>query len=116
MGLGILLDQLGQLEIYKKMLKQARIYIKGDVIGVGFRSWTKRKAKELEIKGWVRNVFVKPHIFGLRGGVEALIQGEEENINKMVEVLKKGPMTAVVNNIDVMFEEIKDVFETFEVV
>jgi len=98
------------------MFKQARVYIKGNVIGVGFRSWTKQKAQDLDLKGWVKNVFTKPHIFGFRGGVETLVQGKEENINKMIEFLKQGPMTAVVNNTQITFEEIEDLFETFEVV
>jgi acylphosphatase len=98
------------------MFKQARVYVSGDVTGVGFRSWTKKKAQELELRGWVKNVFTKPHIFGFRGGVEALIQGEEENLNKMIEFLKQGPMTSAIEKVEVAFEEIQDLFETFEVV
>ncbi len=98
------------------MFKQVRIYIKGDVIGVGFRSWVKRKAQVLEVNGWVKNVYTKPHVFGLRGGVEALIQGEEENIRKMIDVLKKGPMTSSVKNVEVAYEEIEKFLSTFEVV
>lgn len=50
------------------MLKQAHVYIKGDVIGVGFRAWTKIQAKFIPVTGWVRNNFENPHIFGKSGG------------------------------------------------
>lgn len=52
------------------MLKQVHIVIKGDVIGVGFRYWTKQQAELVGINGWVRNKGEE---------VEALLQGDEEN-------------------------------------
>ena len=46
------------------MLKQAHLYIIGDVIGVGFRAWTKIQAKINGVTGWVRNNFERADIFG----------------------------------------------------
>lgn len=98
------------------MIKQAHVYIKGDVIGVGFRAWTRMMAKSLGIGGWVRNVYDRPEIFGVNGGVEAVLQGEEEQVEKMIELLKKGPETAHVEEVEVFWEEPKEVFEDFEVI
>ncbi|MDH7475968.1 MAG: acylphosphatase [Microgenomates group bacterium] len=97
------------------MLKQVHIYIKGDVIGVGFRAWTKIQAKILGVNGWVKNNYDRPDVFGGAGGVEAVIQGEEEKINQMINLLKKGPPVARVDDIDVFWQEPKEIFEGFEI-
>jgi len=97
------------------MVKQARLYIKGDVIGVGFRAWTKIQAKILGISGWVRNVYDKPEIFGVSGGVEALIQGEEEKLEKMIELLKQGPPVSCVEEVEIFWETPKENFDSFEI-
>ena len=97
------------------MLKQAHLYIKGDVIGVGFRAWTKIQAKIIGITGWVRNVYDQPEIFGVSGGVEAVIQGEEEKVNKMIDLLKQGPPVSRVDDIEITWQDPKEIFEEFEI-
>ncbi len=97
------------------MLKQVRLYIKGDVIGVGFRAWTKIQAKINSVSGWVKNSFNKPEVFGQNGGVEALFQGEEENVNKILEVVKKGPPVSRVDDVEIFWQEPKEMFEGFEI-
>lgn len=97
------------------MIHQAHIYIKGDVIGVGFRAWTKIQAKLLGIKGWVRNNFEKSEHFGAEGGVEAVFQGHEADIDTMVELVKKGPPVARVDEVDVYWQIAKEVYDTFEI-
>lgn len=98
------------------MLKQVYIYIKGDVIGVGFRAWTKIQAKVHSVSGWVRNCFDKPDVFGPGGGVEALFQGEEENVNKILEVVKKGPPISRVDDVEILWQKPKEVYEGFEII
>ena len=97
------------------MLKQVRLYIKGDVIGVGFRAWTKIQAKIIGVNGWVRNAYDKPEIYDAGGGVEALIQGEEDKVNKILELLKKGPPVSRVDDVEVMWEEPKEILEGFDI-
>jgi len=97
------------------MLKQARVYIKGDVIGVGFRAWTKIQAKIIGSYGWVKNNFSRPEIFGNGGGVEALIQGDEKKVNKLIEVVKIGPPVSHVDDVEIIFEDVREVFEEFEI-
>ena len=101
---------------FKFMLKQVHLYIKGDVIGVGFRAWTKIQAKVINVNGWVRNCFEKPDLFGPGGGVEALFQGGEENVHKILEVVKKGSSVSRVDDVEVLWQEPKEVYEGFEIV
>jgi len=98
------------------MLKQAHIFIIGDVIGVGFRAWTKIQAKIIGVSGWVRNNYERPDIFGNQGGVEALIQSEdEEKIKKMIDLLHQGPPVSHVEKIEVYWNDPKEVFDSFEI-
>jgi len=97
------------------MLKQAHIYIKGDVIGVGFRAWTKIQAKVIGVAGWVRNNFEKPEVFGPGGGVEALVQGEESKVEQIVEIIKQGPSVSRVDDVEIIWQEPKEIFEGFEI-
>lgn len=58
-------------------IKTLRIQIIGKVQGVFFRDYTRRKAEELQLFGWVRN--------RADGSVEALVSGEGGQLKKMVE-------------------------------
>ncbi|HLL60688.1 MAG TPA: acylphosphatase, partial [Candidatus Nitrosocosmicus sp.] len=73
------------------MLKQVHVYIKGDVIGVGFRAWTKIQAKIVDIKGWIKNNHTLPEKFGGSGGIEAVIQGPEDRVVEFIDLLRVGP-------------------------
>lgn len=90
-----------------QMLKQVHLYIKGDVIGVGFRAWTKIQAKIIGVTGWVRNVD--------GDWVEAQIQGDEEKVKQIVELIKKGPPVSHVSEVEVFWQEPKEVFDLFEI-
>lgn len=96
-------------------MKQAHVYIKGDVIGVGFRAWTKIQAKILHVTGWIRNAFEKPEIFGKGGGVEAVFQGEERAIKEMLEKVKDGPPVSRVDDVEIFFQDQSELFEQFEI-
>jgi len=97
------------------MLKQAHVYIKGDVIGVGFRAWTKIQTKTSGARGWIRNNFENEHVFGKSGGVEALFQAEGEVIETMIELVKTGPPVSRVDDVEVYWQEPKEIFEGFEI-
>lgn len=98
------------------MLKQVHLYIKGDVIGVGFRAWTKIQAKISSVHGWVRNNFEKPDVFGTGGGVEALVQGDPKIIEEFIEVIKKGSPISRVDDVELIWQEPKELFESFEII
>lgn len=97
------------------MLTQSHVYIKGDVIGVGFRAWTKIQAKLHKVRGWVRNTHDKEDIFGAGGGVEAVLQGEEADVKKMIETIKKGTPISHVVEVEAMWQDPKEMYETFEI-
>ena len=97
------------------MISQTHLYIKGDVIGVGFRAWTKIQAKIFSVKGWVKNVYNREDIFGPGGGVEALLQGEKESIAQMVEAIKKGPPIARVDEVEAFEQDSIELFEEFKI-
>ena len=67
------------------------ITAKGKVHGVFFRKYTRLKAIELHIAGWVKNI--------LDGSVEITAQGDEENINLFIEWCKNGPPAAKVEEL-----------------
>lgn len=97
------------------MFKQAHLYIRGDVIGVGFRAWTKYQAKKTGVCGWVRNVYNHPEIFDSEGGVEVLIQGDNKRIEQMIDLLKEGPPVSRVEAVEVFYEEPKETYKEFEI-
>jgi acylphosphatase len=87
-------------------VKRVRVLIKGKVQGVGFRASTRRRAKNLELAGWVKNLD--------SGEVEAVFEGSKESINEMLDWCKKGPSLAKVVDVKVEDEE-PEVLESFEV-
>ncbi len=97
------------------MLTQAHVYIKGDIIGVGFRAWTKIQAKIHHVTGWVRNVHDRSDIFGPSGGVEAVVQGEREQVDTLLELLKKGSPICYVQSVQITPQEPKEIIEGFEI-
>ena len=97
------------------MLKQVHLYIKGDVVGVGFRAWTKIQAKIIGVTGWVRNVNNHLDIYGAGGGVEAQIQGEKEKVDQIIELLKKGPPVSHVSGVEIFWQEPKEILDQFEI-
>lgn len=97
------------------MLKQARICIKGDVISVGFRAWSVIQAKKIGVTGWVRNVYDQPEIFGVSGGVEAVVQGDEVIVQQMIDKLKQGPPVSLVESVQIVWETPQEQCLTFKI-
>ncbi len=81
--------------------------IYGDVIGVGFRAWTVRNAKELGLTGWVRNADNKT--------VEAVFEADMEKVKEMIERCKKGPEVAWVEKLEVKWEVATGEFVIFQI-
>jgi acylphosphatase len=74
--------------------------ISGRVQGVWFRANTKDKAEQLGLNGWVRNTS--------DGNVEAVFEGEQEQINEMLEWCHHGPSMAHVENVKVEKQRLSD--------
>lgn len=82
--------KLKQLKEERKKIIAKKIVISGSVHHVFFRDFVKTNADKLKIKGYVKNC---------EGGeVEAVLEQDEETINKLIEKCKKGPRKAKVEN------------------
>lgn len=88
-------------------MKRVRVFVSGKVQGVFFRAYTKEKADELGIKGWVRNL---PD-----GRVEAVFEGTDDKVDEMVKWCWQGPPHARVENVEVREEDYKGEFDIFEI-
>lgn len=86
-------------------MKTLRCIFKGKVQGVYFRAFTVDFAKELNIKGWVKNL---PD-----GNVEALFQGKEENIFELIRKLKEEHPYAKVLEVLKLEVQTEEIFEDF---
>lgn len=89
------------------MKTRAHVIISGRVQGVFFRSETQHEARKYSVKGWVRNL---PD-----GRVEAVFEGEEENVKKLIEFCKRGPPGARVTDVNVVWEDYTGEFKNFEI-
>ncbi len=94
---------------------QAQLNIKGDVIGVGFRQWVKSQAKSHNVTGWAKNIYESPEVFGADGGVMALIQGEKEKVEEIIEVIKKGSSLSRIDEVDINYSQPDEIFISFEI-
>lgn len=82
------------------MRKEAHLKIYGIVQGVFYRDFTQEQAAKLSLTGWVRNM--------ADGTVEAVVQGEEESIKKLINWCYEGPSSAKVNDIKVEWKNAID--------
>jgi len=86
---------------------RAHVLVSGRVQGVLFRAETADVAERLGVNGWVRNL---PD-----GRVEALFEGEKEDVEKTLEFCRRGPPGAYVRDLDVKWEEWKGEFQGFQI-
>ena len=76
------------------IMQQIKIKIYGRVQGVGFRYFVYLNAKKQNVTGYVKNL---PD-----GTVEALFEGNDEQIHEMIRICKKGPPLAKVERIEIV--------------
>ena len=86
---------------------RAHVFVAGLVQGVYFRDSTRRAASSYNVTGWVRNL---PD-----GRVEAMLEGEEQGVRRMVAWCHEGPPGAVVEDVAVAWGEYSGQFGTFAV-
>ncbi len=88
-------------------MKRVHVYISGRVQGVFFREYTRRKAMELGVKGWVRNLS--------DGRVEAVFEGDDKAVDAMVRWCWEGSPYASVTGVEAREEEYTGEFRGFEI-
>lgn len=74
------------------MSERLHVTVDGRVQGVGFRYAAYRRARELRLGGWIRNL---PD-----GRVEARFEGPREALELMLEWCRRGPGFAHVTRVD----------------
>jgi acylphosphatase len=84
---------------------RAHLIISGRVQGVAFRYYALDIAQSLEIKGWVRNCW--------NGKVEIVMEGEEEEVEQLINWCYRGPGGAIVEKVDIKWEKYRGEFNTF---
>jgi acylphosphatase len=94
---------------------QARVIISGRVIMVGFRAACENKAKDLDLKGWVKNMDTKGLPIIGKGKVEAVFEGEKAKVKEMIVWCQKGSALASIDEVKVEWKKATGKFESFEV-
>jgi len=89
------------------MKARAHVFVNGIVQGVFFRSETRRHADRYGVKGWVRNLPDRR--------VEAVFEGEKEDVRSLVGFCKHGPSGAKVTGVDVTWETYTGEFDGFKI-
>ena len=88
-------------------MKQAvRLYIKGTVQGIFFRQFIKDNAERNNLHGFVRNLE--------DGRVEVFMEGNNDDVDKMIELCKKGPKHSQIDNVEIKEEKFQD-FKEFKI-
>ncbi|KKQ27706.1 MAG: Acylphosphatase [Candidatus Magasanikbacteria bacterium GW2011_GWC2_37_14] len=87
---------------------QLNLTIHGRVQGVGFRWSVMKKAKSLGLVGYVKNL--------VNGIVEVLVEGDKEDLKKLLEYCKIGPLLAHVEIVGEKWESLDILhFKIFEI-
>lgn len=87
------------------MISRVHVVIYGKVQGVWFRANTKDMADKLGLKGWVKNT--------IEGNVEAVFEGNDNCVNKMLEWCNHGPKLAIVKKVKIERQPVKNEFNRF---
>ena len=89
-------------------LASVKALVYGRVQGIGFRFFTRERAKRLELTGYVRNL--------LDGGtVEVAAEGEKDSLENLVAYLRTGPPGARVDRVEVDWSEYTGQYDDFSV-
>lgn len=87
---------------------RVHLFISGRVQGVFFRHNTYKKARELSLTGWVKNLS--------DGRVEVVIEGAPEPVTQMIGWCRTGKQPAEVSDVEVIGEDPTDEFMSFEII
>jgi acylphosphatase len=88
-------------------MTRVSVVVHGRVQGVAFRHYTCKRALELGVTGWVRNL---PD-----GAVEGLFEGDDGAVADLVEWCRSGPPAARVDRLDISTGTYSGEFESFDI-
>jgi len=88
------------------MKKSVRLSISGSVQGMFFRQFIKENADQLNVRGFIRNLET--------GNVEVFLEGNNEEVERMIEVCKKGTPHSLIRDVSILNEKFQD-FRDFKI-
>ncbi|NKE70943.1 acylphosphatase [Candidatus Manganitrophus noduliformans] len=88
-------------------IESIHIYVSGKVQGVGYRDFTQRRAADLQLKGYARNL--------ADGRVEIEVEGERAKIEELVQSLRQGPPRSKVTAVDISWGPSSNRFHAFSI-
>jgi acylphosphatase len=89
------------------MLSRVHVIVSGRVQGVAYRYFVERRAADIPVTGWVRN---------LRDGrVEIMAEGEKADLESFLGFLRQGPRMANVDDLDVLWEDYRGEYKDFRI-
>lgn len=86
---------------------RVHVFISGKVQGVGYRYSTVQQAKQLGVKGWVRNLPDRR--------VEAVFEGNQAIVEEMIDWCRKGSSGSAVQEVKIEYEALENL-QGFEIV
>ena len=89
------------------MSKKLHVIIHGKVQGVNFRWATYEKAQQLNLVGWIKNTAARK--------VEAVCEGNENDLKAILEFVKEGPVAASVRTVEEDWSEASKLFSDFRI-
>ncbi len=84
-----------------------RLFISGEVQGVGYRFFAQRSAARYQVRGYIRNL--------ADGRVEALVEGSEKAVNSFKLDLSAGPTNSRVGQIEEIVLDPSGHYSTFRI-
>ncbi len=88
-------------------LIRAHALVSGRVQNVWFRDSTCRRARELGVGGWVRNLD--------DGRVEATFEGDADRVAQALDFVRQGPPQARVEDVDITETRVSEAAPTFSI-
>ena len=88
--------------------KERRLHavVHGEVQGVGFRYFVQRRARDLGLRGWVRN--------NDDGSVELVAEGSPRALDELERAIGEGPRMARVTRVEARRSEATGTLEAFD--
>ena len=87
--------------------QSVKIIIKGRVQGVSYRYFTLKQAQTFNISGWVKNED--------NGDVRAYAEGDRESLDQFIKYLKRGPVFARVDDVNLNWESEDKTYNEFNI-
>lgn len=87
-------------------MERLHAVVRGSVQGVGFRYFIQRKARQLGLRGWVRN--------NDDGTVELLAEGGRSDLEQLMMAAEEGPRMARVQRVEVQWSRATGGLDEFD--